>query len=298
MTVNQDGHPRRGRFVATVVVIVLALSLLIGSYIVLMPKAKGATALEGNLTVSGSAVMLPCIVQEGQGFQNDYPGVTMNITGPGTGIGYSDFLAGKADMVMATSAPTAKQYADAANAGRSFYLNIVGFDSVSVIVHPSNPMSNVTLAQLKGVYFDGSVTDWSSLTGGAKSGPIKIFAVNSSLSGVAGNFIKTVGAGKTAYAANVHYFQTIPLMTAAVANDTDAIGFTSTGLVTASEKAVPVNGVAATPDTVRDASYPISFRLLLISDGVPAGAEKAFVNHVLSNQGQQVMADAGLVPVI
>ena len=81
-----------------------------------------------------------------------------------------------------------------------------------------------------------------------------------------------------------------------VANDANAIGYLSHGLVNEKIKALTVDGKAATIEAMVSGSYPLVRPIYLLTKGPPAGAVKEFIDYVLSETGQKSVKADGLLP--
>jgi len=84
---------------------------------------------------------------------------------------------------------------------------------------------------------------------------------------------------------------------ATVSSDEKSIGYTSLGYVDPSVKAVKIEGVEATVENVLADKYPIVRTLYLITKGEPSELEKAFIDFVLSEEGQKVVEDMGYISI-
>lgn len=82
-----------------------------------------------------------------------------------------------------------------------------------------------------------------------------------------------------------------------VAHDPAAIGFISLGLVNDQVRALALDGAAATDANIRAKSYRLVRPFLFLSRGVPAGLAKQFVDFVLSDEGQTLVAKEGLLSI-
>jgi phosphate transport system substrate-binding protein len=238
----------------------------------------------------------------GQRWAEEYmkrnPGVTVQVTGGGSGTGISALINGTTD-IASSSRPmkTAEKTQVSQKAGADAVEIPVAKDGVSVYVHKDNPLTEITFDQLKGVY-TGKIASWKDL--GGKHQKIVIYSrENSSGTYV---FFKEHVLGGTDFAPTA---QTLP-GTAAVANaiskDRGGIGY---GGIAYGEgiKLLPVKrgagekAVPASKETIADGSYPLSRPLYFYSRGQPLGAAKAFIDWTLSEEGQGVVEKVGYFPL-
>jgi phosphate transport system substrate-binding protein len=81
-----------------------------------------------------------------------------------------------------------------------------------------------------------------------------------------------------------------------VSDDPNAIGFISLGLVNENVKALKLGGVAATRENVENGSYNLTRPFLFVASGEPAGPAKEFIDFTLSQEGQKILMNEGLIP--
>jgi phosphate transport system substrate-binding protein len=166
------------------------------------------------------------------------------------------------------------------------YYAIIGYDALAVFVHPDNPVKSLTRAQLKAL-FTGTARRWKDVGGG----DVPVVLVTQNLSGTSGTasfFGETVMEG-AAYAPT----QVQPEMADCleqVAKNPGAITWGSFSSHHPGVRVLPVDGVQPGPGTIRTADYPLSRPLVLVSRTVPEGDLKAFFDHVMSAEGQAVVA--------
>ncbi len=184
--------------IAILIVLALISTALVIGVAASQPKLSTKSAATGDLMFSGSAVMYPTVKALIDPFNQEYPGVTVSLNGTATASnqkdGITDFISGKANVAMASSTLTSQQMAAAQTAGKTPFLTVVAYDSICIIVNPSNPLSSLNISQIKAIFFDGTITDWSAITNGSKTGPIHVYAL-SAKTGTGSFFNKVVNAG-------------------------------------------------------------------------------------------------------
>ncbi|HEX5306551.1 MAG TPA: substrate-binding domain-containing protein [Dyella sp.] len=173
----------------------------------------------------------------------------------------------------------------------------VAWDGLVMITHPSNPVSNLTLAQVHDIYY-GKITNWNEV--GGRNEPIDLYAVASPGDGVEFSLRKLLfGRGTQPVAAPRLYVNTAKLQEG-VALDPKALGVTTLSNVVGNPKMkmIRINGVAPSTSTVANGSYPLFAELYLVTrSSSPKAAEaQAFVDFVNSDTGKAVIRRHGLVP--
>jgi len=173
----------------------------------------------------------------------------------------------------------------------------VAWDGLVMVTHPSNPVSNLTLKQLHDIYY-GKITNWSQV--GGRNEPIDLYAVASPADGVEFSLRKLLfGRGNQPVAAPRLYVNTSKLQEG-VTLDPKGLGVTTLSNVVGNPKIkmIRIDGVAPTPASVANGSYPLFTPLYLItrSDSPKAAETQAFVDFVGSDTAKAVLRRHDLVP--
>jgi phosphate transport system substrate-binding protein len=256
-------------------------------------------ALAGNLTIHGSTAISPTVQEQARAFTALYPGVKINVTGSSSGEALFYLISGKSDMAPSARAPTATEYDQAKNAGKSLHMTVVGYDGVAVIVNSQNPVTNISLGQLRQIFVDGSITDWSQIAGSGKTGPIRVYVQDPKVSASADFFSSKIAGSGTPFTTNATVVagSSSDLLSQKILTDPDGLTFAATAYVYPNMKALVVEGVSPIPAHMLDTTYPLSRKLYMITDGAPAGLNKEFINFMFSQAGQKIATDKGIVPV-
>lgn len=243
-----------------------------------LSKDTVKTPLEGSLKMSGSTSVQPVAEELAQAFMKKYSKVQITVTGGGSGVGIKDAAEGKVNIGMSSRAlrdtdPT----------------NIVGTaickDVLVVAVNPKNPVSNLTVEQVKDIY-TGKITNWKDV--GGNNAPILINA-RTAPSGTF-DFFNDEFLKKEPMAATAKQHASNGLVRQAVAANENAIGYVSLGYVDNSVKALSINGIAPTMDNAKKGTYFAVRPFLMITQGTPDGLAKAFLEFVMSDEGQKIVA--------
>ena len=259
---------------------------------------KQRTELSGGLKLDGSTTVYPIAKTASEEFTKLHPAVKIDVQQSSTGEGLVKFLAGETDISDATRAPKDNEYAEAKKKGMKLHMTVISNDAVGVIVHPSNPLSSLTTAQLKAIYFEGTITDWKQITNGTKNGRIKIYNTDPKISGTAELFnTKIAGGADKPYVAGTTIIHPTPLMIPTIRDDPDGIAYTPVNWINNDVKVVKVNGVAPTQQTILDTSYLLSRKMYMITDGAPTGLAREFISYILSEKGQEIVRKEGFIPV-
>jgi len=252
---------------------------------------------KGDLKINGSSTLYPSVQKSAEAFMTLHPESKITVVESSSGAGISELIAGRTDLAPSSRAPKASEFTGAVNGGKSLHMTVVDYDAVVVVVNPANPLSDLTVDQLNQVFFSGTVNDWSQLTNGAKTGKIHVYVADPKSSGTAEFFSGAVGKGAPFIKSAI----VIPMsgdLAKQVISDPNGIAFTSMEYITPDIRTLTVNSVKPSIDTALDTTYPLSRKVYMITDGAPSGLEKEFINFMLSQQGQKIAEDRGLIPII
>jgi len=164
-------------------------------------------------------------------------------------------------------------------------------DGLAVIVHPSNPVSDLLMEEIRDIYTQ-TITHWSGL--GGRDAKIHVIAREEG-SGTRSAFEELVmdGLRITPRAIVQNSNGAVRQL---VADDPDAIGFISLGLADHTVKALWLDGTAATRENVINGSYRLYRPFLFLTSGEPKGVIKEFIDYILSPAGQEILIHEGLIP--
>lgn len=259
---------------------------------------------DGMIQIKGSDTMVNLSQSWAEEFMKKQPEAVIAVTGGGSGTGISALINGTCDIAQASRSMTEKEIALARKNGHEPKEFEVAIDALSVVVHPSNPVSKLTIGQLADI-FTGKITNWQEVGGNNK--PMVVLSRERN-SGTHVYFLEHVlrrgnPKGPEEYAPAVLMMPSSQAIADEVSANPDAIGYFGLGYLTGKEKGLAVaqdsNGeyVLPTIDTASSGKYPIARALLIYTDGEPKGTVKNFLEFVLSDEGQAVVKNLDFVPL-
>jgi phosphate transport system substrate-binding protein len=239
------------------------------------------------------------MTKEAAAFNAAYPAANVISGSSSSGAGIKDLSNGSIDIATTSQLPKKSEYTNAQSKGKTLYLTVIAYDALAVVVNPSNPVNDLSKDQLMGIFFTGTITDWSQVTNGSKSGAIHVYGADPALFGTASFFNQVIaGNGSTPYVSGYSKVGSALDLPKQVINDPDGITFTSNNLITSQMKVLKINGIQPSQATVIDTTYPISRQLFVVTNGAPSGLAKDFINFLMSSKGQQIISEEGLFPIV
>jgi phosphate transport system substrate-binding protein len=180
----------------------------------------------------------------------------------------------------------------------------IAHDAIALIVNIKNHLPGITLKQARDV-FAGRIRNWREL--GGEDMPLTVITREEG-SGTRASFEEQVMTPHEAkstghkpepepFAADALVQDSNGAVREIVAEDPQAIGYISFGLIDKRVRALALNGVVPNDSTVKSGDYEVVRQFLFLTNGEPCGATKAFIDHVLGPDGQQSLAEEGLIRV-
>jgi phosphate transport system substrate-binding protein len=260
--------------------------VLVAMLVALAVFGAGCTSSTNNtangtkLQLAGSTSVQPHAEVLAKAFQANNSGVQIFVQGGGSSAGVTAVGTGTADIGMSSANLSASQ--------KSQYPNLkavpIAVDGIAIIVNPQNNISNLTTNQTRDI-FTGNITNWNQV-GGSDA---KINVVNREEgSGTRDGIQKIVLKGGNFSTGGITQSST-GAVRSYVAGDSNAIGYISFAEVDNSVKALNINSVAPTYDTIANGTYPVQRYFLLVTNGDPTGNAKAFIDFTLSPAGQAIL---------
>ena len=248
--------------------------------------AAGCGSGGQTVSVEGSTAMVQVMSALQEAYREKRPDVRVNISGTGSGAGIEAVLSGVCEIGLSSRELTAEEAARGAEA------QAVALDGIAVIVHPSNPMTGLSMAELAEI-FTGAVTNWAQL--GGEDRPVAVYGREAG-SGTRVSFEEAVGVrDRCAY---TNEYCSTGDVAGNVAGNPNSIGYVSLAAVSEAVTAVELDGAACGLETVRDGSYPIRRPMLLVTKrgGKLSKAAREFLDLALSTEAEAYISMAGAVP--
>lgn len=262
----------------------LALAVLLGGCLTGLGSCGGKSSAN-HLTIAGSTAFTPVVQKLADAFKAKRAGVTVDIHSVGSMVGIKNVNDGACDLGMA-------DLADLPPEAKALKSVVVSRDGIAVVVNPANPVSGLTMDQVSKI-FDGSISNWKEVGGPDKA--ITVICREES-SGSRKTFDAVVKV-KGRVTKSAQFQNSNGACRAAVASDPNAISYVTMVQVDSSVKALSIDGIAAKPEAVREGKYVIVATDYLLTKGDAAGLAKDFIDFALSDEGQKLIRDAGLIPV-
>ncbi|MCA9452128.1 MAG: phosphate ABC transporter substrate-binding protein [Nitrospira sp.] len=243
-----------------------------------------------KLVITGSSTMAPLVAEIGKRFETRHPGIRIDVQTGGSSRGIADVINGVADIGMASRALKSQE--------QHLHGSVIAQDGITIILHRSNPVQELTDDQIKAIY-TGGITHWNQV--GGLDAPITV--VNKA-------------EGRSTLELFLDYFQVSNRDIHAhvvigdneqgiktVAGNPHAIGYVSIGTAQYDAthgipiRLLPLQHIPATIETVREGMFPLSRPLTLVTKSPPSGLIKTFIDFARSSQANDLILKQYFVPL-
>jgi phosphate transport system substrate-binding protein len=291
----------------------LAVALVAGAILVVTGCTGGQSPtnnggeLTGSFGVLGSNTVTPLSSMWAEAFMTAHPRVNIAISGPGSGAGIAALIDSTTDVCQSSRLIKSSEIDQARAKGVEPYEIIVASDGLAVVVNPANPISEITIEQLSAIY-SGKVTNWKDV--GGIDAPIVALArdTNSGTHVFFKEHVVQMAELPTKdttleYGASVLLLPSTEAGVIETSQNANAIFYPGLGYVTDEVKLLGIkktgsdSAVKPSIETVLNGTYPVARPLLYYTNGEPTGLVKAYIDFCLSDEGQEMVAESGYVPL-
>jgi phosphate transport system substrate-binding protein len=253
------------------------------------------------ITIKGSDTMVHLVSSWAETFMKQNPDMEVSVTGGGSGTGIAALLNGTTNICAASRKIKNKELELALRKNIHPHEIVVAKDGIAVVVHPDNPVKELTLQQLSKIFTEKSFR-WSDVGGHDE----EILVLSRESSSGTYVFFQEMVLKKQDYMQDAKLMPATSAIIQSVSTDKLAIGYVGLGYALAAKDKVKIvavkaddNSTAVMPSdqTVKTGQYPIARPLFLYLNGEPKGTVKKFMDFCLSVKGQAVVTETGYVSV-
>ncbi len=248
----------------------------------------GCGETSGSVSTDGSTSMESVIGALGEAFMNENSGIDVTYNPTGSGSGITAVSEGRCDIGLSSRSLKGEEKES------GLVETVLAYDGIAIIVNPENPVSDLSLEDIAAIY-TGEITNWSEVGGN----DAKIVLIGREAgSGTRDGFESITGTEELC-----QYRQELTStgdVIATVSQNPDAIGYASLAAVNEDVKALTVDGIAPSEDTIKDGSYVVQRPFVLVTkDGTELSeAAQRFFDYATSAEAASVISAAGAVPAV
>lgn len=249
------------------------------------------------IDINGSDTMVNMGAALAEEFMKANRNVEVVVSGGGSGTGIAALIDGKADIAQ-SSRDIRESERTKAQARGTLHEIIVAWDGLAIAVHPSNPVKELTMAQLAAIY-KGEITNWNQV-GGNDAAIVLLSRDTTSGTHV---FFKEFVLDKAEFAPATMMMPSTEAIVQELAQNQNAIGYIGLGYVRPTVSILGIKADEASPavvasiEAVLDRSYSLARPLFFYVIGDITGDLKKFIDFVVGANGQGIVRDLGFVPI-
>ena len=284
-------------------ILLLLSSILLSSCGGSSDSSSAETAAAQYIENKGSDTIVNLALAWAERYQGNHPEIRISVTGGGSGTGIAALINNTVDLANASRQIKDEEIAEAQSKGVEPVEHIIARDAIAVIVNPENPVNELTLQQISDIY-SGKTTNWSEV-GGDDRPIVKLSRETNS--GTHVYFLETVlrlgsKEDKTLFSTDTLLLPSSEGIISEVRDNPNAIGYDGLGYVPDDLKMIAIakeaGGLYVLPsiETVNDKTYAIARDLYMYTNGEPTGVIKDYLDWILSDEAQQIVAELGFVP--
>ena len=255
----------------------------------------GNSSSDGNteggsvtISVSGSTSVGPLMEKLAEKFEADNSNVSIEINQVGSSAGIKDTINGVSELGMSS-----RELKD--EEAREVNATTIAYDGIAIITNNNNPIKNITIDQIKGIY-TGEITNWSEIEGG-KDSPIVVISREEG-SGTRDAFQEIIGYKSEELVADSMIANATGAVKETVAGNENAIGFVSFEYLDDKVNIVNVENIEPKAEFVQSGEYKISRPFILVNkaEGLSVEGQK-LIDFILSDEGQKLVEENKAIPV-
>ena len=254
------------------------------AFFLLTAFPAGCQKPQGGLTVAGSTSVQPFAEVLAEEYMAHHSQRKIYVQGGGSSAGIQAVRTEAAQVGMSSRALMPEEH------------DLIGvpiaYDAIAIIVHPSNPLTDLSIDEIKGI-FSRQMTNWRDA--GGRNHPITLVTREEG-SGTRESFQHLI-MGKTEISLAALVQDSNGAIRQVVADDPNAIGYISLGLVNDRVKPLKIDGVEANVENIKKHRYKFVRPFLFVFKAYPQGLDKNFLEYILSSEGQKLLVQEGLVSV-
>jgi len=245
-----------------------------------------------RVVCEGSTTVLPIAQRTAEEFMNKNADADITVRGGGSGVGITSLIEKTCAIANSSRSMKDTELDKAVSAGIDPKANIVAMDGIALIVNASNPIAKISKKQVKDIY-TGKTSTWSSLGGSEE----KIVVVSRDSASGTFEAFGEMALDKAKVRPDALMEASNQAVASVVAKTPGAIGYVGLAYIGQGVKALELDGVMPSKETVLSKQYALSRPLFMYTDGKPRGAVKEYIDFILSPEGQKLVDEEGYVAI-
>ncbi len=243
-----------------------------------------------KIVMEGSTTVLPIAQKAAEVYMQKEPSADISVRGGGSGVGIASLIDGTCDIADSSRPIKDSELDKAVTNGKSIKAHVIAMDGIAVIVNPANQVNAMTKKQVKDIY-TGKISNWSQVGGEDQ----QIVIVSRDTSSGTFEAFGELALDKQKVRPDAIMQASNQASASTVARTPGGIGYVGLGFLSSSVKALEIDGVLPSKETVLNNKYPIGRPLFMYTNGAPQGLAKELIDFIKSPEGQELVEEDGFV---
>jgi phosphate transport system substrate-binding protein len=254
-------------------------------------QAPAAGSSDEQISIDGSSTVFPLAEAAAEGFTRAATGgARVTVGESGTGGGFGKFCRGETQISNASRPISAEEIAACAAANVQYVEIPIAFDGISVVVHPTSPLTNITMAELRQIWqpsAEGSVTRWNQVNRTWPNQAFQLFGPGTA-SGTFDYFTEAVNGDGGASRTDFTPSEDDNVIVQGVSSNANALGYFGFAYYEQNRervKALSINGVAPSAETIASGEYALARPMFIYvnAEALRRPQVRRFVDYFIQN---------------
>ena len=268
------------------------LNLLIIGFAILVTMMSCNQKKANTINTAGSTTALPIVQAAAETYMNIYPSTNISVRGGGSGIGIKSIIMESIDIGNASRKVNEQENELIKKKQNELIETAIAIDAITIIVHKDNPISNISLKNLRFIY-SGKITNWNELGGD----DLEIVVISRDVSSGSFEVFNHTVLHNDLLKDNSMRLASNNAVATMVDYTNGAIGYVGLGYVNDDLKVVSIDGILPSKDTVHNQEYPLTRKLYMYTTKTRSGATQDFIDFILSELGQTIVEQQGYIRI-
>lgn len=253
----------------------------------------GLAVAADSIVIKGSTTVLPITQTALEAYMKTNKGVQISLSGGGSGQGIKALIDKTADIGNSSREIKKEEIELATQKGVKPVAHVVAYDAIIPVVNPKNKVNDLSIDQLSQIY-QGKIRNWKEVGGD----DLQIVVISRDSSSGTFESWEHFVMKKNKVTPRAQMLASNGAIVTAIAKNKYAIGYVGMGYLNKSLKALRVNGVASSTNTVLSKQYPLARELYMYTNGEPQGQTAKFIAFLKGPQGKKIIEREGFVPLM
>ncbi|MBN2070391.1 MAG: phosphate ABC transporter substrate-binding protein [Candidatus Krumholzibacteriota bacterium] len=270
------------------------LSFLSLAIVMMAGLISGSAFAEEKIIIDGSTTVGPIAKAFAEYYMSLHNDVNITVSESGSGNGAKSLINGMCDIADMSRFMKLNEFSAAVDKGRMPVAHVIAVDGLPIIVHPSNPVKDLSVEQVRDIY-TGKINNWKDV-----GGPnVEIVRISRETNSGTYETFENLVMNKEKIYENTEYVGSNGAVRQRVQSTPAAIGYAGLGFVDRTVKALKINGIMPDRNTISSGVYPVSRPLFMFTNKYPELGSHlhAFITLYLSTKGQEIIEEIGYIPV-